>query len=72
MSLLPNLLPLASVILALGFAYLRLERFQYRERIQNHAKDILKFLRKVGLVRELKEAEYVRQLLLFSGDIPVR
>ena len=69
MSLLPNLLPLASMVLALGLSYLRLERFQYLERIQNYASDALDSLRNGGLCQEHEEADYVRQILLFSGDI---
>lgn len=67
MSQLPHLLPLASVVLALGLAYLKLDRFHYRQRIQGHARAALKLLRNGGLQPRHEEAEYVRQLRLFAG-----
>lgn len=68
MSLLPLLTPLASLVLALGLAYLRLERFQYRRQIQDHARKNLESLRLGGLSRRHETADYVRQLLSFSGS----
>ena len=67
MSQLPYLIPLASVVLALGLAYLKLDRFHYRQRIQGHARMALKSLRNGGLQSKHEEAEYVRQLRLFAG-----
>lgn len=69
MSLLPYLMSLAGVVLALGLAYLRLDRFQYRHRIQDYARTALDDLRRGGLKPRHEQAEYVRQLLPFSGAI---
>ena len=68
-SMLPKLMPLASVVLALGLAYLRLERIQYRQRIQDYARKALNQLRRGGLKPRHEEAEYVRQILLFADSI---
>ena len=69
MSLLPQLSPLAAILLVVSLAYLRLETFRYRERIKKCASESLQQLSREGdwKPQQYGNTDYYGELAYLAG-----
>ena len=70
MSLLPELTPLASIILAFNIAYLRLDQFRHQERVRQYARDKLKEITKSRAVPDTASNSESYNALLNLAEKP--